>query len=419
MLLMPQHFQQSDLRNEALLQYSSVVSNPFCWGVRWVKWDTRLLAAGVLRLLDLEAVMPDGLPIRYSRTNQPPLEIDLSTHIDQTRFGEVTVYVAVAGTATADQNGGHCSRTEAYDGPLVEDANTRQSGVRIPRLRVRVMLLAGDEPQSKYVSFQLVKLRFQDGAAHVTDFVPPMIAVSLDSPLGAMCSRLAGRIREKATTLSDRFLTLEDKLRLHSLSAGLPAFEAILGTGTSHPWPLYLSLCGLAGQLAMLGTVMIPPAFPPYRHTDLRSTFAAVVDYASRMIAEGVPEIYAAHPFEFQDGGFQRVFEGEWAAKRLIFGLRAPAGISEREMIAWAQQSLIASESLIPSLKHKRLLGPDREFTERDGELVPARGVVLVHLQFDPQFIRPGELLRIVGPAERGLGFRPSEVVLYVSGPRT
>lgn len=418
MLLTPQHFQQSDSRHEALVQYGTLAIDPYCWGVRRLTFDTELLPTGIFRVLDLEAVMPDGLVARYANDVQRPLDLDLNPHIGAMKSDNVTVHLAVATRAVNEMNGS-LSRFEAYEGPPVRDANTGEGDLRLPRLRPRLILLASEEPPAKYVSFPLVKLRFRDEAVTAADFIPPTTAVRLDSPLGIMCSQLAARIREKAMLLAERVRSLEDRFRVHSLVAGLPQFEAVLGTGLSHPYPLYLALCSLAGQLSALGNSMAPPVFDMYRHADLRRTFTPVLDYAARMLAEGVPETYAAHPFEFKEGGFSRLFDGAWATKRLILGLRLPTGVSEREMITWSEQCLIGSESVIPSLRDKRILGAGRQFIEREGDLSPARGVVFFVLSADPQFVKAGEVLRIVGLGERGLAFRPLEIVLYVSGLKT
>src|SRR5712692_2660396 len=59
LLLTPQHFQQLSSRHEALVQYSTSLVAPFCWGVRRFDHHAISLPAGKLRVLELEGVMPD------------------------------------------------------------------------------------------------------------------------------------------------------------------------------------------------------------------------------------------------------------------------------------------------------------------------------------------------------------------------
>ena len=423
MLLTPQHFQQADARHEALLQYAALAISPYGWGVRRLVVDTKLLPAGTFRVLDLEAVMPDGLVVLHPLNAQQDLELDLTPHIEQMRQGDVTIHLAVPAKSSSGGRGGMV-RYEAYEGSPVVDENTGEGDLRIPRLRPHLVLLAMDTPPPKYAGLPLAKLRFRDEAVTLTDFVPPAMAVPLDSPIGRLCSQLVQRIREKAMQLSDQVrapssiegmpLVLESKQRIQSLVGGLPLFEAVLGTGLSHPYPLYLALCSLAGTMAALGRSLVPPALKPYEHADPLSTFRPVLEFAAQMIREGISETYSTFPFQFGAGVFSRLFEGEWVGRRLVLGMRTPTGISEREMMNWAEQCLIGSASTIESLRDKRILGAGREFIERDGDLVPVRGVVLFVLQFDAEFILPGEPLCVFNPGEQGLNFRPLELVLYV-----
>src|SRR6185503_10016287 len=66
MLLAPQHFQQLSLRHELLVHYHAAQVSPFHWGVRYLEIDPVPLTDGILRVLDLEAVMPDGLAVSHA-----------------------------------------------------------------------------------------------------------------------------------------------------------------------------------------------------------------------------------------------------------------------------------------------------------------------------------------------------------------
>src|SRR6266568_4617056 len=77
MLLAPQHFQLQTQRQETLLHYHSAAIAPFLWGVRHVEIDSVMLVDGVFRVLELEAVMPDGLVVAHSAGEVPDLTLDL------------------------------------------------------------------------------------------------------------------------------------------------------------------------------------------------------------------------------------------------------------------------------------------------------------------------------------------------------
>jgi hypothetical protein len=108
------------------------------------------------------------------------------------------------------------------------------------------------------------------------------------------------------------------------------------------------------------------------------------------------------------------MFAPEWVTRRLVIGMRITTGVTEKEMIAWGDECLIGSESVVPSLRDKRIRGANREYVETDRELVPVRGVLLFTLRPEPEFLKPGEILQIRNLGERGRTFSPLEIVLYV-----
>ena len=78
MLLTPQHFQGLAQRGEALLHYHSSAVSPFHWGIRHLEVDTVKLVDGLFSVIELEAVMPDGLVVSYSAGDGPDLAVDLT-----------------------------------------------------------------------------------------------------------------------------------------------------------------------------------------------------------------------------------------------------------------------------------------------------------------------------------------------------
>lgn len=423
MLLAPQHFQQSCWRQEMLLQYSSLMLAPYCWGIRRLALDTKLLPAGTVRVLDLEAVMPDGAVVMHRPSDECELMLDVNADPNLPKQREFLVYLVLPARNAGTVKGG-LMRYEAVESAPVQDENTGEGELRMPVLRPRLLLLAGETPPPKYTSLPLVQLRIEDEGCVQTSYIAPTMSVPLHSPLGDLCGNVARRIREKAMYVSEQVrapaaaldvpLLVENRAHLQCLIAGLPAFEAVLSTGTAHPLVLYTALCGLAGQMAGLGNTLLPPVFSPYDHNDLRATFQEVVNFVLRMMNEGIPETYTPYPFQLKDRAFSLMFQEEWLGKRLVLGVRKPTGAAEKDMIGWGDECLIGAESIILSLRDRRIRGAQRQFIEKDQELVPTRGVVLFGLKSDPEFVRPGETLQILNFGERWKALSPLEIVLYV-----
>jgi type VI secretion system protein ImpJ len=434
LLLTPQHFQQLSSRHEALVQYSTSVVAPFCWGIRRFRHNAISLTVGKLTVVELEAVMPDGLVISHagdSSEGTDPLEVDLTRYAEQMADHAVTVYLAVPAKQSGNSNG-DAQRYAPFKGGLVADEVAGGKPREIYRLRPRLSLLVTDSLPTKYIGFPVAKVALKDSSYVLDDeFVPPLLSVPVDSaaseaPTGAaqrladMCSETAQRVRKRAMYLADedRSDARDEPARseaatrslMLSLVGALPQLEAVLKIGAAHPFTVYLALCGMAGQLAVLATEMIPPSFDQYNHNDIYASFKSVLDFINRTLEQGVPLSYKSFPFRYYEGAFELHFDEAWMHKRLAIGMKGPRGLSDSEVVRWGENCLIGSQSKIESMREKRITGAGRKHVDRVGDIVPANRVALFSLNADASCIEPEELLQIVNRQ----GVRPNEIVLHV-----
>lgn len=423
MLLSPQHFQQAAARGEILLQYHTAAIAPFHWGLRRFACDQNSLISGLLRITELEAVMPDGLVVTYDPSQDEELTLDLTPYGEEMRVEAMQIHLAVA-ARSADTGKGHMARYRSVEGEPVTDENTGERPQRIPRLRPHMMLLAGKTPPKKYASFPLLTVVFRNEVFTAAEFIPPCLNVSLNSPLGTICSQVAASLREKAMFLSEQVrspaasldmpLVLENKTLLQAMVAALPHFEALLYSSSAHPYQLYLALCQLSGQVAGMGSSLVPPLFAPYNHNDLRASFEQVSTFVTQTLTEAVSVSYRGIHFRFADGVFSLDFHKAWQHKRLVIGLRGQPGMTEKDLLNWGEECLIASRNRLQTLRENRILGADRQQVAREGDLVPTRGVVLFSLAADSEFIEPDQPLQIFNASEYTNGLRPAEIILFI-----
>jgi type VI secretion system protein ImpJ len=425
MLLAPQHFQQLGLRQEELLAYHLRMLAPFHWGVTHFKHDPVLLVNGMYRVTELEGIMPDGLVISLAAAGSEPLEIDLTPMADEMKQRPVMLNLVVASRKLGEPPiKGDLPRYISLEGQPIVDENTGESELRIPRLRPRLGLLAGDAIPKKYVGFPLTQISLKDETYNATDFIPPMLQIPLQSALGDLCSTVAKRLRQKAVFLSEQTRSpalvsegaalVEMKETIKTLVLGLPHLEASLYTGVAHPLSLYLKLCLVAGELSSMGPGMVPPMLAPYNHNDLRATFREIRDFLFRML-DLIHEAYNAVSFVYENRRWSLPLLAVWMRERLTIGIRTNIGQTEDAAAEWFEKSLIGSEPRIEGMMTRRILGPQRQRIDKDPEigLVAAAGIALYSVKFEPVFIELGESLQIFNP-EAGETKRPADVILYV-----
>ncbi|NMM44342.1 type VI secretion system baseplate subunit TssK [Rhodospirillaceae bacterium KN72] len=428
MLLAPQHFQQLAVRGEELVAYHALTASPFHWGIRHLKIDPVQLVSGVLRVLELEAVMPDGLIVSHMQGDEEPLEIDL-TPIQSDLAGDgLPVYLSVpvrrlGGQATR----GDLPRYGAVEGMPVSDEETGESEISIPRLKPRLSLHAVETLPAKYVGLPVARVAVREEAFTLTNFVPPQLFVTRMSVLGEMCQTLATRLREKAVYLaerartplgqSDRPMMREMQATLQGIVSGLPVLEAMLKTDRTHPFSLYLALCQIVGSMTAVGGALVPPVLAAYDHDDPRISYAAACDFIVQML-DRISESYTAIPFIEEDGIFSLKLEQDWCDDDLTVGVRARPEATESDVIAWMEGALVGSESVITPMRERRVLGAPRHRIDREQalDLVPTRGVVLFKIEMNFDDIVPGENLSILS-GDKGRREGPQEIVLYIRNP--
>jgi len=425
MLLAPQHFQQMSARIDDLLHYQLDAAAPFHWGIKSLTIDTVLLIEGVFRLLEVEAVMPDGLVVYHTPATEGDLEVDLTPYTDEMSQTPISIYLVVPAKKEGQVAArGTLARYNSVEGQPVIDENTGESELSIPRLVPRLSLLITDKPPQKYTALPLAQVTYKNETYAMTDYLAPCLHVALKSPVGRLCSAISRRLREKAVFLAERIsspaaalrgpMSLETKLLIHAMVSGLPAFEALLSSGRAHPYALYLSLCAIMGNLSALGTGLVPPVLAPYNHDDLYANFDETRNYIFRVIDEGILESHTAIPFDFENGVFTVRLIRAWTTPTIVVGVRGRTAMPAEEVMTWFEECLISSDANVESLKEKRIRGADREKIDGDEELVPTRGVTLYSVNTDAEFITPDKKLQIFNTSDPMNKRGPAEIILYV-----
>lgn len=446
MLLVPQHFQQAALRSEELLHYHLRALSPFPWGVRRLRIELR---EQLLQVSELEAVLPDGLRVvadAASDDRGQELTLDLGSYRTEMGTEPLTVHLAVP---RRDGSLAHL-RYRSVEGPEVADESTGDNPVGIPRRRpsaslvvtrpgaqlsVPLAYLPGrsaslpvprlpERVPEAYVSIPLARVKRADPGFALVPFVPPQLQVTPGSELGEACAGLLRRARERALLLAERRRGYEAMGKreqaaellpeLRGIASELPALQAMLDAGAVHPFPLYLALCAFAGRLSALAPDPVPPVFRPYDHDDPQGSFQPVIDHALQLLRE-VRVSFTPIPFRQEEGCFDLALENRWAGRRLFVGALIPRGAQPEEVAAWMEESWIGSRSRMASIRERRVRGAPRRWIRDVPELglVPGREVLLFRVEVDPEFIEPGQVLRIAHPPEHGGRTRPQSIILY------
>lgn len=426
MLLSPQHFQQESSRVDALVGWQALAGQPTGWGVRRLEIDEAQLSAGVLRVTQVEAILPNGMAVRYQadQAQGARIELDLAPHAALLAGQGLPVYLAL-GSARSLRLAGQPSMFRRLDSGLVDDEVSEALAEEVPRMGPNLQLQAGAVPGAAYVHLHLMTLRKENNIVHQAPFWPAQLEIPAGAPIVRRARALAAQMRSKAvffarqsatgsSRLEERLAMLELKAQLGSLTHNLPLLEAALQAPALQPLALYLALCAQLGPLAALRPGAVPLSAPPYVHADSYAAFDTVLCNLEELAGE-VSEDWQTRTFTLDGAVFALPIRPEWMRGHLVVGLR---GQDERALAQWMGGAVIGSRTVSTALSQRRVLGAPRQAIERAPELGlrAGNGFALFSIGLSDQFIVAGQDLLIsnANPHHQALG--PQEIVLFIEG---
>ena len=421
----PEHFRSLSKRGEMLSRFGLAFSQPFAWGAAAVDFDVVALSDRKLTLSHLEAVMPGGHVVTVGVHDIEVVSLDLNHFKERLTSTAETVYVTVGGPNESTQ---------------VHSANSQETfdpeTIYIPKVKHSLSLHIGETPSGK-ARLPIARIQFVDGSFLLKPYVPPSFTASIDSPVGRISSNISAHIREKAQFLVNRLadpsveanspLELKTQAQLQGLVSALPGFEALLLTGASHPYTLFVALCNLAGHIAGIASDPIPPIFPKYKHSDILASFEELSLYVLRTLEQGISEVWDVLPFELVNGIFSLKPDNHWqrsvgndaeemARPSLAFGLRFDSDVSKETAVRWGQSARIGTRSIFPSLVERRVLGIERKPINSLEDYYAPKDVTLFALSRDRELLKVGEDLQIDNSSDLKV---PLQVLLYSRKPNS
>jgi type VI secretion system protein ImpJ len=285
LFLRPQHFQQQDAYHEWRLSQMSRLLHPYAWGVRHVKIDPDALQTGLLRLLELQVVLPDGEMFNAPGEDELPPAVALSS-IAQDGSGEAIFHLALApvrasGTNMASTQQEADTAVRYFRSPVqAADGFTDAVAAELVVLRKSARILHDGEPRAHLVSLPLLRLRKTSTGGLELDgrFMPPCLSIQ-SSPslflylrrlldvLQAKVDALYGMHREPSKNIIEfRSGDVASFWLLHTASSAFAGLSHLSRHASLHPERLFEKLLELAGALMTFSKTFTLADLPTYDH---------------------------------------------------------------------------------------------------------------------------------------------------------
>ena len=293
MFLRVQHFQQADRWTERLIRVMARDLSAYPWGVAELAIDRGALAIGHFALSSLRGILPDGTLF------EAPVDADLPAPLElEESVKNAVVYLALPerrpGKADLAMNGGASSNgvrvvASHYEAPDANVETDFMAPIDVGRLNLK-LLKTGDELTGYELIglARVVEVRSDKAIVLDQDYLAPSLNCAAEPRLNELITELLGIVRHRAEAIAERIgdptirgtAEVGDYVLLQILNRADPILSHVLANATRlHPIVFYEHCVQLAGELATFTTERKRATdFPPYRHDDLKGTFAAVFD---------------------------------------------------------------------------------------------------------------------------------------------
>lgn len=392
MFALPQHFQQQQRHNDAMLRERLDALGDFAWGFTELSLNTELLAQGKVMIDRAAGCLPDGTVFRIPEQDllpQPYQPRELTTPESHDIYLALPVAThnisEVQGIRSAGQSSERYSvaRTEVRD---VHSPDGDMQSLTLGQLGPKIV--SGAEDLSAMVVLPLCRIRsFQSGGALVLDddFIPTCQTLRVSPVLNRFVGDVQGLIATRAADLAKRIGSPEQSgiadvaefMMLQMLNRWQMHFSHRARLHTLHPEIFYLDLVSLLGELmTFTENSRLPCTVEFYDHRDLTQSFKTVIPELRRALNIVLQPRAQNLPLIFTEGVYLATVNDPGLLQSGVFVLAVRARMPHAQLILqFTQQSKIAATDKIrnmvsvqvPGIPLRALPAAPRQLPYHDG----------------------------------------------------
>ncbi|HIH5779996.1 TPA: type VI secretion system baseplate subunit TssK [Citrobacter werkmanii] len=392
MFALPQHFQQQQRHNDAMLCERLDALGDFAWGFTGLSLNTELLAQGKVMIDRAAGCLPDGTVFRIPEQDLLPLPYqprELTTPESQDIYLALPVATHNISEVQGIRSAGQSSERYSVVHTDVRDVHSNDGDMQSLTLgQLGPKIVSGAEDLSAMVVLPLCRIRsFQAGGALVLDddFIPTCQTLRVSPVLNRFVGDVQGLIATRAADLAKRIGSPEQSgiadvaefMMLQMLNRWQMHFSHRARLHTLHPETFYLDLVSLLGGLmTFTENSRLPCVVEPYDHRDLTQSFKTVIPEVRRALNIVLQPRAQNLPLIFTEGVYLATVNDPGLLQSGVFVLAVRARMPHAQLILqFTQQSKIAATDKIrnmvsvqvPGIPLRALPAAPRQLPYHDG----------------------------------------------------
>ena len=182
----------------------------------------------------------------------------------------------------------------------------------------------------------------------VADLVQRLAAISRSS-ISALFETGGGKIRASADLLA--------VLRLQTTTSYALLLKQLLATPGLHPYPVFLELVRLAGDLALFGNLSQTIALPPYDHDNLAPSFGRLIEHVDRLLTDVAAPSFESVRLRLVENRLECALDPRWAEQPFRFFLGIESDYTHAQVDTMMRGAKVGAVADLPVFLQRRLPG--------------------------------------------------------------
>ncbi len=392
MFLRPQHFQQNDRYFESLIENRCSPLRPYSWGIDELVINQEALSLGKIEIAKCRVILPDGTTIDVPSADAPPAPIEPDKHTKDENVYLCLMERRPNATEASREEDSDLEVRYSIDVADVRDASLPEdSNAPLELGRKNLLLLTEGDERTEYASIgigRIIEVRSDKRVVMDDSFIGSALDCQNNTQLAGYIKEIQGLLKQRAEAIAVRLgvagrgggtAQVEDYMLLQLINGYESMFVHLGKLPAYHPEALFRVCVQLAGELATFTTSDHRPAgLPPYVHTDLATTFIALMTELRRSLGVVFEHSAQQIPFKhykkvginlavvndkslFDDAVFVLAVKADMATEKLRSQFPSQAKIGPKE----AMKQLITSQ--LPGIELEALSVAPRQIPFHSG----------------------------------------------------
>lgn len=316
MLMQPHHFQTQQRRSSMVGREKMMHLAACCWGIADLQINATALAGFRIKVDRAVLCLKDGtwLNVPNNAYAEERGFMDIAGQLDEC----VPVWFSIKRTEPnrplvhpLNETNKGLPRPFVLKENTIVDENSGENGQVIQSRLWNVQITFGPHPGDQFEALKVGELVWSSAKQPIFNptYIPPLLNIGASAYLRDRVKNVVVKIRNQATFLqgelvskrisltADPIRVLANLTRLQMMASYSLVLQQLLNMNQTHPFPLYLELVRLFGELIVLYPDT-PLEVPAYDHDNLRHVMETVIKLVERMVEGGVVVDYLHRRFE-------------------------------------------------------------------------------------------------------------------------